>query len=99
MEDQRNENRGTLRQSPSRLKFSWALSLKILLALVLAIGVIFGFYNVINATYVDRRISRFFPHRWVDLSEEKNPVDVAASTKAMSEQPVFQGCHRSGRFS
>jgi len=88
MEDRRNENRETLRQLPSRLKFSWALSLKILLALILAIGVFFGFYNVIRATYLDRRISRFFPHKWVDLNEDKNPV--AVSTKVVDQKPVFR---------
>jgi len=90
MEDRRNENREIRLQSPFRPQSGWALSLKILLALVLALGVLFGFYNVIKATYLDRRISRFFPHNWVDLTEGKNPIAVAASTKVVSEQPVFR---------
>ncbi len=90
MEDLLKEDRETHRASPSRPKSLWALTLKILLALILALGVLFGFYNVIKATYLDRRISRFFPHNWVDLTEGKNPIAVAASTKVVSEQPVFR---------
>ncbi len=56
---------------PRRFSYGsgWALSLKVLLAFVLACGVIAGFYNFIKSTYIDRRISRFVPHTWVNLEE------------------------------
>ena len=81
MEDGPTEDPENRRQRDSHFSSRrLILSLKILLALVLALGVLFGFYNVINATYLNRRISRFFPHNWVNLDEDKNAVETASKT-------------------
>jgi ABC-type phosphate/phosphonate transport system substrate-binding protein len=90
MEDRPNKNRKNLPHFPSRPKSGWALILKTLLALILALGVFLGFYNVIKTTYLERRVSQFFPHNWVDLNEEKDPVAAAALTKVASDKPVFR---------
>jgi len=65
----------------------WALSLKILLALILACGVILGFYNFIKSTYLDRRISRFIPSIWVNLDERDSAEPVS---RDLAEKPVFR---------
>jgi phosphonate transport system substrate-binding protein len=86
MGDQLTENKG----NPQRTFFSgsrWAFSLKVLLALILVSGVIFGFYHFIKSTYLDRRISRFIPSTWVNL-DEQNAAEPAS--KDLEEKPVFR---------
>jgi phosphonate transport system substrate-binding protein len=89
MEDRSAENsedRGKPHSSP---KSKWAPSLKILLALILVVGVVFGFYNVLKSTYLDRRISRFLPRNRVNLEQLENPT-AAAGAKADSDKTVFR---------
>ncbi len=68
MEDLPKQNSNTSR--PAR----WPRILKALLALALLLGVFFAFYNVIKATYLERRILRFSPSKWVNLDEEGSPA-------------------------
>jgi phosphonate transport system substrate-binding protein len=89
MEDPPIENPQSPKQAPSRSKSKWALSLKIVLALILGLGVVSGFYNVLKSTYLDRRISRFFPHHRVNLAEIYNSP-AAAGINEVSGKPVFR---------
>jgi phosphonate transport system substrate-binding protein len=65
----------------------WALGLKVLLALILTFGVIFGFYHFLRSTYLDLRISRFAPSVWVNLDERNSAEPI---TKDLTEKPVFR---------
>jgi len=89
MESQPEESFGEDRQKLSRPASKWILNLKILLAIALAAGVFLGFYHVLRATYLDRRISRFFPHNWVNLDEKNSGVS-ALSVPVATTKPVFR---------
>jgi phosphonate transport system substrate-binding protein len=65
----------------------WPRIFKVLLALVLLLGASFAFYNVIKATYLDRRVLRFSPHQWVNLDKESGP---AAAVNGGIEKPGFR---------
>jgi phosphonate transport system substrate-binding protein len=65
----------------------WALSLKVVLALILACGVIFGFYHFVRSTYLNSRISRFVPSTWVNLDERST---VEPDLKNQAKRPVFR---------
>jgi|WetSurMetagenome_2_1015567.scaffolds.fasta_scaffold177257_1 phosphonate transport system substrate-binding protein len=86
MKDPLTENTKNSQRNYSRGS-RWALSLKVLLALILACGVIAGFYKFIKSTYLDRRISRFTPSTWVNLNEKNNAEPVS---KDLTEKPVFR---------
>jgi phosphonate transport system substrate-binding protein len=88
MQNPNEEHSSNERHPPSPPASKLALGLKILLGLLLAAGVVFGFYNVLKATYLDRRISRFFPRDWVDLSEQNGAA--AAVSGETAERPVFR---------
>lgn len=81
-----SENRPKL-SSNQRSKL--ALFLKGVLALILALGVILGLYNVLKSTYFNHRISRFFPHKWVSLEEGRDPA-IAFATNEKSANSVFR---------
>jgi phosphonate transport system substrate-binding protein len=89
MEDWPAKNPESRLKPPSSRKSIWVLSLKTVLALILALGVVLGFYNVLKSTYLDRRISRFFPHNWVNLEETRNP-GIGAVTNGDSANTVFR---------
>lgn len=82
-------NSGSRAPFSPRPRSKWGLSLKILFGLILAAGVVFGFYNVLKTTYLDRRDSRFFPHRWVSLEPMGN-VEVPAAEEGGVEKSVFR---------
>jgi phosphonate transport system substrate-binding protein len=86
MNDRQTEDTGN-HQRASASGSRWALSLKVLLALVLACGVIFGFYNFIKATYLDRRISRFVPSAWISLDERNAAEPVSKDPEG---KPAFR---------
>jgi phosphonate transport system substrate-binding protein len=88
MQNPHEEHSSAERHPPAPPTSKVALGLKILLGVVLAAGVILGFYNVLKATYLDRRISRFFPREWVDLKEQKSPA--AAASEETAGKPVFR---------
>jgi phosphonate transport system substrate-binding protein len=88
MDERSEEDSGVRRQAPLRPKSRWALGLKILLALVLASGVFFGFYNVAKETYLARRVFRFLPRNWVNLEESNNPA--VNSAPVGDERPLFR---------
>lgn len=88
MQDDPKENSEARRQTLARPRSGWALSLKILLALVLAAGVVGGIYNILKETYTDRRFSRFIPSDWVNLKEE-GARDADSSTQAQ-EKPLLR---------
>ncbi len=90
MEDRSKDNSEKVRQEPSRPKSSLMLALKILLGLVLASGVLLGFYNVLKATYLDGRIARFIPRNWVNLNEDSRAATIAVSRPASAEKPAFR---------
>ncbi len=66
----------------------WNPAIKAILALVLLLGVLLAFYNVLKPTYLDRRMSRFYPRKWVNLSED-NPAPAAAANVRI-EKPDFR---------
>jgi phosphonate transport system substrate-binding protein len=59
----------------------WPGILKVALALVLLFGVAVTFYKVIKATYLDRRIERFIPHKWVSLDPGKGQAVSTSNIK------------------
>ncbi len=59
---------------PSGLATQWTRILKIGAVVVLLMGVALATYNLIKATYPNRKISRFFPNQWIHLDEETSPA-------------------------
>jgi phosphonate transport system substrate-binding protein len=84
MIDSPEENSAIRRKVPLRPKSKWTTGLKILLALVLASGVISGSYNVAREAYLARQILSVKPQHWVDLSASPNPApgNISAAQKA-----------------
>jgi phosphonate transport system substrate-binding protein len=81
MDDRTEGNPENNRRMPAGRKPRWAAGLKILLALVLAFGVLGGLYNVLKETYMGRRFSRFYPNRWVNLDGNNAPDSIPVSQK------------------
>jgi phosphonate transport system substrate-binding protein len=73
-----------------RPKSKSIFTLKIIFSILLALGVLSGLYNFLRATYFDSRISRFFPHGWVDLDEKNNPEAGSAAVNGDLSGPVFR---------
>jgi phosphonate transport system substrate-binding protein len=64
----------------------WSGILKVLLALVLLLIVALSFYKVIKATYLDRRIERFIPHKWVNLDSGSDKAASAFNVKTEKQE-------------
>jgi phosphonate transport system substrate-binding protein len=61
---------------------------KIAVAVVLTLGVCFGLYNVLKITFVDWRMSRLLPEKWVNLDSGK--VDPALVSLPADEENSFR---------
>jgi phosphonate transport system substrate-binding protein len=62
--------------------------LKIAVVVVLIFGVCFGLYNVLKITFLDWRMSRLLPEKWVNLDREK--VDPALASLPANEENSFR---------
>jgi phosphonate transport system substrate-binding protein len=61
---------------------------KIAVAVVLVLGVCFGLYNVLKITFLDWRMSRLLPEKWVNLDRAK--VDPALASLPTDEEHSFR---------
>jgi phosphonate transport system substrate-binding protein len=88
MIDRPKENSAIGRAVPVRPKSVWATGLKILLALVLACGVVLGSYNVFREAYLARQILSAKPRHWINLAGGGTPAPL--NPPAGKEEPLFR---------
>jgi phosphate/phosphite/phosphonate ABC transporter binding protein len=89
VENQSTQNSDNPQQISSRSTSNAVRAIKIVLAVVLALGVLLSLYSVLKTTYLDRQVSRFFPHKRINLNEESDSMTAATSSSGV-DKPIFQ---------